>query len=109
MPIPLLSPGDFVRITIDAEVRRHEPGELELSPRTLVSYESEDDLTVELTRDLFRQGDVAFDGRRTLLRTARHADGGGREAYWTAPDGSVVRDNEISPGSLRLLMRCPLT
>ncbi|WP_329020389.1 hypothetical protein [Streptomyces sp. NBC_01601] len=106
MPIPRLTPGDHVRVIIDAQVERHTPGELELSPRTFIAYESEDDLVVEVTRERFRQGDVAFDGRRSLLRTVV-ATSDGVEAYWAAPDGSVVRDHEVAPESLRLLMRCP--
>ncbi|MGW1007493.1 hypothetical protein ACWDBD_43985 [Streptomyces sp. NPDC001118] len=106
MPIPRLSPGDRVRVVIEAQVERHSPGELELAPRTFITYESEDDLVVELTRELFRQGDVAFDGRRCLLRTVV-ATGDGADAYWAAPDGSVVRDDEVAPESLRLLMRQP--
>lgn len=106
MPIPRLSPGDHVRVVIEAQVERHVPGELELTPRTGITYESEDDLVVELTRDLFRQGDGAFDGRRCLLRTVVSTDDGA-DAYWAAPDGSAVRDDEIAPDSLRLLMRHP--
>ncbi|MFF9785643.1 hypothetical protein [Streptomyces nigrescens] len=106
MPIPHLSPGDHVRVTISAQVQRHSPGELELTPRTFITYESDDDLNVELTCELFRQGDVAFDGRRSLLRTVVTTNNE-TEAYWAAPDGSVVHDDEVDPQSLRLLMRCP--
>ena len=105
MPIPRLSPGDPVRVTVDAVVVRHAPGQLELTPRTYIEYESEDDLSVEIVRGRFRRGDVAFDGTRTLLRTVVVRDDGADETYWTAEDGSVIRDGDVRPETLRLLLR----
>ncbi|MFJ4700493.1 hypothetical protein ACIP5N_22060 [Streptomyces sp. NPDC088768] len=104
MPIPRLSPGDPVRVTISASVVRSGPGYLELSPRTYLQFESEDDVDVEVVAGPFRGGDVVTDGSRTLLRTVVARDGA-TEAYWSAADGSVVRDDEIRPGALRLLVR----
>lgn len=104
MPIPRLSPGDRVRVTISATAVRSGPGYLELSPRTYIEFESEDDLNVEVIAGLFRCGDVVTDGSRTLLRTVVVRDSG-TEAYWTAADGSVVRDDEVHPEALRLLLR----
>ncbi|WP_331746263.1 efflux RND transporter permease subunit (plasmid) [Streptomyces halstedii] len=104
MPIPRLSPDDPVRVTISARVVRSGPGYLELSPRTYLQFESEDDVEVEVVTGTFRCGDVVTDGSRTLLRTVVERDGG-TEAYWTAADGSVVRDDEVRPGALRLLVR----
>ncbi|MER8119194.1 hypothetical protein [Streptomyces sp. NPDC094031] len=104
MPIPRLSPGDPVRITISASVVRSGPGYIELSPRTYLQFESEDDVEVELVAGTFRRGDVVTDGSRTLLRTVVARDSG-TEAYWTAADGSVVRDDEVRPEALRLLVR----
>ncbi|MCX4826632.1 hypothetical protein OG883_44130 [Streptomyces sp. NBC_01142] len=104
MPIPRLSPGDRVRVTVSATVERSGPGCLELSPRTYIEFESEDDLDVEIIVGLFRCGDVVTDGSRTLMRTVIVRDSG-TEAYWAAADGSIVRDDEVRPEALRLLLR----
>ncbi|KFG71495.1 hypothetical protein [Streptomyces mutabilis] len=104
MPIPRLSPGDHVRVTISATVKQPGPGCLELSPRTYIEFESEDDLDIEVITGHFRCGDVVTDGSRALLRTVVVRDSG-TEAFWTAADGSVVRDDEVRPESLRLLLR----
>ncbi|WP_328973610.1 hypothetical protein [Streptomyces sp. NBC_00239] len=104
MPIPHLSPGDRVRVTVSATLVRSGPGCLELSPRTYIEFESEDDLQVEVIDGRFRPGDVVTDGTRTLMRTVVVRDSG-TEAYWATPDGSAVRDDEVRPGSLRLLLR----
>jgi protein involved in polysaccharide export with SLBB domain len=104
VPIPHLSPGDRVRVTVDAVVELHEPGHLELAPRMSIDYESEDDLSVEVVLGRFRRGDVVTDGTRTLMRTVIVRDGGA-EAYWVTPDGSIVRDDEVRPEALRLLLR----
>ncbi|MGW3199118.1 hypothetical protein ACWDBD_32040 [Streptomyces sp. NPDC001118] len=104
MPIPRLSPGDRVRVSVEAIVERHVPGHLELSPRTCIDYKSEDDLQVEVLLGRFRRGDVVTDGTRTLMRTVVVRDGG-VEAYWATPDGEIVREDEVRPEALRLLLR----
>ncbi|GGU38937.1 hypothetical protein [Streptomyces violascens] len=104
MPIPRLSPGDHVRIVIAGTVEQHAPGQLELTSRTYIDFESEDDLNIEVLPGPFRRGDVVADGSRTLMRTVIDRDGT-TLAFWTAPDGTVVQDNEIRPEALRLLLR----
>ncbi|GAA3709444.1 hypothetical protein ACF1BP_23615 [Streptomyces sp. NPDC014735] len=104
MPIPHLSAGDQVRVTVCATVVRSAPGQLELTPRTYIEFESEDDLEVEFIPGPFHRGDVVTDGSRTLMRTVV-VRGGRTNAFWTAPDGAVVRDDEVRPEALRLLLR----
>ncbi|MFG2211937.1 hypothetical protein [Streptomyces sp. NPDC048638] len=104
MPIPRLSAGDHVRVTVSATVVRHAPGQLELTPRTYIEYESAEDLEIEVIPGPFRRGDVISDGSRPLMRTVVVRDGI-TEAFWTAPDGAVVQDREIRPEAVRLLLR----
>ncbi|MFE7135904.1 hypothetical protein ACFVIM_34140 [Streptomyces sp. NPDC057638] len=112
-----LQPDTRIRILIEGTVQRVRRGEIRLANRTFISFESEDDLTVEIVTARYEPGDIAQYGERRLMRCRTEprpswdADAqrwatpeAEADEFWIAADGTRVNDREINPNNLTLLV-----
>ncbi|MGA5820020.1 hypothetical protein ACPC54_19410 [Kitasatospora sp. NPDC094028] len=95
-----ITPAARIRATIEGEVAHHQPGEIVLTNRTRIEYESEDDLTVDVLQQGYQMGDVARLDDAHLLRCLVNGT-----AMWIAPDGSRIQDDELNPQNLTPVAR----